>query len=103
MPNKISGYTPTDVVAPKGSVGSIAADKLQTESTAAATAAPAADQVTLTASARSLQKIEEAVAKTPVVNAAKVAAIQQSVQNGSYQIDAHSVAGKILSFESNLK
>jgi len=101
--NKISGYPPAEAIAPKGTVAAVATDKVQTESSAATTAAPAPDQLTLTSSARSLQKIEQAVAQTPVVNSAKVAAIKQSVQTGSYQIDANSVAGNILSFESNLK
>ncbi len=102
MTTKISGYPPAEAIAPKGTVAVPATDKTQAEASVA-TATPSTDQLTLTSSARSLQKIEQAVAKTPVVNAAKVAAIKQSVQSGSYQIDANSVAGNILSFESNLK
>lgn len=102
MSNKISGYTSTDAIATvKGSVGSHAADKPQPE--AGAPAAPAADQLTLTASARSLQQIEATLGKAPVVNSAKVDAIRQAVQGGTYHIDAASVAAKILSFESGLK
>jgi negative regulator of flagellin synthesis FlgM len=102
LTNKISGYPPAEAIAPKGTVAAPATDKTQTEASVAS-ATPSADHLTLTSSARSLQKIEQAVAKTPVVNATKVAAIKQSVQSGSYQIDANSVAGNILSFESNLK
>jgi negative regulator of flagellin synthesis FlgM len=49
-----------------------------------------------------LQKIGEAVAKAPVVNAAKVASVKQAVQSGNYQIDAGRVATKIVQFDSEL-
>ena len=61
------------------------------------------DHVTLTDSARALQKIEQAVAKTPVVNTEKVAAVKQAVGSGSYQIDPSRVADKLLKFQRGLK
>src|SRR5258708_40112402 len=75
--DKISAYSTAEPVAPiKGSNSNgVVADKAQGEAQAAGAAAPkTGDTVTLTHSARSLQKIEEAVAKAPVVNASKVAA-----------------------------
>ena len=104
MPNKISGYSATEPMAPiKGSNSNVVADKSQGEAaTAAASAPPTSDHVTLTDSARSMQKIEEAVAKAPVVNASKVASIKQAVQNGTYQVNAGRVADKLLQFESGL-
>jgi negative regulator of flagellin synthesis FlgM len=104
--DKISAYSTAEPVAPiKGSNSNgVVTDKPQGEAPAAAGAVPqSADTVTLTNSARSLQKIEEAVAKTPVVNAAKVASVKQAVNSGSYQIDAGRVADKLLQFESGLK
>jgi negative regulator of flagellin synthesis FlgM len=104
--DKISAYSTAEPVAPvKGSNSNgVVTDKPQGEASAAAAAAPqSADTVTLTNSARSLQKIEEAVAKTPVVNAAKVASVKQAVNSGSYKIDAGRVADKLLQFESGLK
>ena len=107
MPSKISGYKETQPLAPiKGPKSSPAAtDSASSEgSTAAsATASQSADQVTFTASARSLQKIEEAVAKAPVVNDAKVAAVKQAVNSGTYQIDTGRVADKLIQFERGLK
>jgi negative regulator of flagellin synthesis FlgM len=102
--NKISGLSTAEPIAPsKGSNNNaVVADKSQGEGTAAA-ATPSADHVTLTDSARSLQKIEQAVAKTPVVNADKVAAVKQSVSAGTYKIDAGRVAGKLLNYERGLK
>ena len=106
MTDKISAYSTAEPVAPvKGSnSNSVVADKSQGEASAAAAAtSQTGDTVTLTSSARSLQKIEEAVAKAPVVNASKVAAVKQAVQSGTYQINAGRVADKLLQFESGLK
>jgi negative regulator of flagellin synthesis FlgM len=50
-----------------------------------------------------LQKIEEAVAKTPVVDANKVAAAKQAISSGTYKIDAARIAGKLLNYERGLK
>ena len=106
MSNKISGFSAAEPVAPlKGSNSSSAvADKSQGEGSAASAAtSQTGDHVTLTDSARTLQKIEQAVAQAPVMNTTKVAAVKQAVNNGTYKIDAGRVAGKILQFESGLK
>jgi negative regulator of flagellin synthesis FlgM len=104
--DKISAYSAAEPIAPaKGSNSNgIAADKAQGEaSQAGSSASRSGDTVTLTDSARSLQKIEEAVARAPVVDAAKVAAVKQSIQSGTYRIDAGRIAGKLLNFERGLK
>jgi negative regulator of flagellin synthesis FlgM len=103
--NKISGYSTTEPVAPvKGSnSGTVVAEKSQNGPAASASSTQAADQVTLTNSARSLQKIEETIAKTPVVNTDKVASIKLQINSGTYQIDSGRVADKLLNFESGLK
>jgi len=103
--NKISGVSTTEPVAPtKGSgSNSVVTDKSQGEGSAPAASAPSKDHVTLTHSARSLQKIEEAVAKTPVVNADKVASVKQAISSGTYKIDAGRIAGKLLQYERGLK
>jgi negative regulator of flagellin synthesis FlgM len=106
VPNKIGGYSASEPLAPiKGSNSNGAvADKSQSDAAGTASStAQTGDHVTLTNSARSLQKIEEAVAKTPVVNDAKVAAIKQAVQGGTYRVDAARVADKLLQFENGMK
>ena len=108
MPDKISGYKATQPLAPiKGSKGSTSVADPSGSDAAAGAASTAAtqssDQVTLTDSARSLQKIEEAIAKAPVVDTAKVAAIKQAVSSGTYQIDTGRVADKLLQYERGLK
>ena len=105
MSDKISGISTAEPIAKPTGSGSngVVADKSQSEASASAAAAPPKDQVTLTDSARSLQKIEAAVAKTPVVNADKVASVKQAISSGTYTIDAGRVAGKILQYERGLK
>lgn len=103
MPGKISGFTTSEPLAPpKGSsTGGVVADKSQSD--AANVASQTGDHVTLTNSARSLQKLSEAVAAAPVVNAEKVAQVKQAVNNGSYQVNSGRVADKMLQFEKGLK
>ncbi len=107
MPAKISGYSTSEPLAPpKGpSTGGVAADKTQADAAAASSASTAqtGDQVTLTSSARSLQKLSDAVAQAPVVNAAKVSSIKQALANGTYQVDSGRVADKMIQFENGLK
>jgi len=103
--DKISGLSTSEQVAPvKGSnSSSVVADKPQGEGSGAASTSQTGDHVTLTTSARAIQKLEEAVAKSPVVNPEKVAAVKQAVNSGTYKIDAHRVADKLLKFERGLK
>jgi negative regulator of flagellin synthesis FlgM len=102
--SKISGLPTSEPLAPpKGSnTGSVAADKTS-DAPAATPSTQTGDQVTLTTSARSLQKLSDAIAQTPVVDAAKVASIKQALGSGTYTIDASSVADKMLQAERGLK
>jgi len=104
--NKISGYNSSEALTPaqNSSGNSPVAEKASTNTQAAnASAAPTADQVTLTGSARTLQKLSAALANAPVVDSAKVASIKQSVQNGTYTVDTGRVADKLLQYDGELK
>jgi negative regulator of flagellin synthesis FlgM len=103
--DKISGISTTEPVAKPtaSSSNGVVADKSLGEGSASAATAQTGDHVTLTDSARALQKIEEAVAKTPVVDANKVAAAKQAISSGTYKIDAGRIAGKLLNYERGLK
>jgi negative regulator of flagellin synthesis FlgM len=105
VPAKISGYSTSEPLAPlKGSnTGGVAADKSQSDTAAPSSTSQTGDHVTLTTSARSLQKLSDAVAQAPVVNSAKVSSIKQALANGTYQIDSASVADKMIQFENGLK
>ena len=104
MPSKISGLPTSEPLAPpKGSsTGSVAADKTA-DAPAASPSAQTGDQVTLTTSGRSMQKLSAAIAQTPVVDAAKVDSIKQALSSGTYTINASSIADKMLQAESGLK
>ena len=101
--DKIHGFNATAPV--KGSSGGVpVAEKNQAAAAnAVSNSAPSADHVTLTGSARFLQKLGEAVANAPVVNDAKVATVKQAVQSGNYKVDAGRVADKLLNFERGLE
>lgn len=69
---------------------------------AAATSAPKqtpADKVSLS---DTLAQLEQSLADVPVVDTAKVDAIKQSIEDGSYQIDSQELARKMIDFEGDL-
>ncbi len=106
MTNKISGYNPSEVLT--STVGNSpnvpVADKAAAGAAApSAPQASTADTATFTGSAQTLQKLASRLAATPVVNSGKVATIKQAVQNGSYSVNAGSVADKLLQFDGELK
>jgi negative regulator of flagellin synthesis FlgM len=103
--DKIGAYSGAEPLAPvKGSSSNgVVTDKSHGETSTASGSTPHGDTLTLTDSARSLQKIEEAVAKAPVVDAQKVAAVKQAIGSGTYKIDANRVAGKLLKYERGLR
>jgi negative regulator of flagellin synthesis FlgM len=104
VPAKIGGYSTSEPLAPpQGSSTGSVADKSQTDAATQSSTSQTGDQVTLTTSARSLQKLSDAIAQAPVVNSAKVSSIKQSIANGTYQVDSASVANKMLQFENGLK
>jgi len=61
-----------------------------------------ADTVSLTETSAQLRSIESSLAALPVVDTQRVEAIKQSIADGSYQIDAQSVADKLIDFEAIL-
>ena len=65
--------------------------------------APGSDTVSLTDSARLLQKLGENVANTPVVDSQRVDTIKQAVQSGSYEIDAGKITDKLLEIDRDLE
>ena len=59
-------------------------------------ASRAADQVTLSDSARSLASAQDAVRSAPDIREQKVAAIKQQVESGTYQVSARVLARKMV-------
>jgi negative regulator of flagellin synthesis FlgM len=60
------------------------------------------DTVSFTRSALLLGRLEELVASTPVVSNERVDAIRQALASGAYEVDAHTVADKLLRSENDL-
>lgn len=61
-----------------------------------------ADVVTLTDLASRLQKLTQSVADLPVADQKKIESFRQSIADGSYQVDSHTVAEKLASIEALL-
>ena len=95
MSNKITGYGPTATVVSGGSrtapVTGAGGDAPKTDAAQAPT-----DSVTLTTSARTLQKLGDAIAAAPVVDGAKVDAIKSQIAQNTYKVDSLKVAAKLL-------
>ncbi len=61
-----------------------------------------ADLLALTDKAQSLKELESEVARAPGFDSARVAELKQAIASGEYQVDAQSIAGKLLDIESRL-
>jgi negative regulator of flagellin synthesis FlgM len=65
-------------------------------------ASPTAEQADKVSLSETLAKLEASLAEVPDVNIAKVEAIKQSIDDGSYQIDSQELARKMIDFEGDL-
>jgi len=61
-----------------------------------------ADTVSITETSAQLRSIESNLASLPVVDTQRVEAIKLAIADGSYQVDAESVADKLINFEQIL-
>jgi negative regulator of flagellin synthesis FlgM len=67
-----------------------------------APAQPETDNVHLTDPARNMAALAQAVFDAPDVDTARVDTLQQSIQNGSYHVDAGRIADRLLQLEQEL-
>lgn len=72
-------------------------------SAGAGTESGSLDTLSLTGTAALMQRLDAAIAATPVVDMARVNRIQQAIANGTYEIDPARVAEKMLAFETALQ
>lgn len=60
------------------------------------------DSVHLTGDALQIHKLAAAVAQSPAVDVKRVAELRQAINNGSYVVDSHAVARKLLAVDGSL-
>lgn len=102
MADKINGqgYRPLDTT---GTSRKPSVQDGQAASRSAGTGTQATgDTVNFTRSGLLLGRLEELVTNVPVVNEERVDAIRQALASGAYEIDARSLASKLLEFEKGL-
>lgn len=95
MSNKIQGYGPQPGLVTGGKPAT-GVERASSDAQKVEKVQPTRDSVTLTDGAKQLQKLAEAVAAAPVVDDARVAAVKNAVDQGTYKIDAQRVADKLL-------
>lgn len=98
MSNKIDGFGQRPVQVDAGT----RPERAGRAGDASRESASAEDRVTLTESARLLQRLQEAVAAAPDTDAARVAALRDAVARGEYQVDAQRVADRMIALEREL-
>ena len=60
------------------------------------------DRISLTGQARQLQELEARLASQPVVDSQRVEAVRSAVENGTFTINPHRIADKLMSLEEAL-
>lgn len=63
----------------------------------------AADSLKLTGEATTLQAIERGLTGAPAIDAGRVQAVRESLQNGSYRIDPQAIASRMLELDRQLQ
>ncbi len=106
MADKITGYGGSGVdITSARSRGAVRNERAADDSKAAGgpvdSGAPAS-AVQLTDTATNLKQTEARLANTPDVDRARVDAVRQRVEAGSYQVNAGRLADRLLAFERDL-
>jgi len=85
---------PVDSVRPKPAISSSSSEN-QPSSTS--------DTVTVSATARHMADLQQAVNNVPDVDTNRVAAVHQALSSGQYKINAGKIADRIIQLESDLR
>ncbi len=92
MTIKIHDQSPPSLQVPKEGRGNIAEGRGKSPRAGE-------DSVSLTGQARQLKAIEEALAEQPDVDAARVAALREAIESGTYRIDIQRLAANLFRSE----
>lgn len=63
----------------------------------------AADSLRLTGEATNLQALERELSTAPAIDTQRVAAVRESLQNGSYKINPDAIASRMLELDQQLQ
>ncbi|HUO80433.1 MAG TPA: flagellar biosynthesis anti-sigma factor FlgM [Steroidobacteraceae bacterium] len=101
MTTKITGYgTPSTAVTGSSRTGGV--ERVAGDAPPSGPASPAGDSVTLTSSARTLQRLGDAIAASPVVDGNRVEAVKSQIAQNTYKVDSLKVAAKLLASDQEL-
>lgn len=76
--------------------------KLESDTTQVTSSDASTDSVSLSSQSRSIAKLEANLAKSSDVDMDKVASLKAEINEGRYQVDTESLAGKVFQDESIL-
>ena len=99
MPDPINGVT-TSLPLGVGNAGQSGAAQGAADTTAPQPVAPPTDQADVGQTEALLAQILQAANNAPGVDEAKVNALQQAIQNGTYQVDSLAIAKKLMGLDS---
>ncbi len=100
MSQKIEG-TPSAAVHSTAQIGGRIAPAGADRSKPVEAAAPS-DSVRLTGEATSLQAIQRELSTAPAIDTARVDAVKQALESGSYRIDPQNIANRMLDMDRQL-
>lgn len=99
MTNRIDTYAATAAGSVRSSVKSADATAKAGSSDAPVSNVARIDSAKFTPDAMQLQQLESSIAKIPVADNQRVAAVRSAIENGSYQVDSKAVASKMARME----
>jgi negative regulator of flagellin synthesis FlgM len=102
MPDAIRGVGTTDPITAPSSAQTGATNSAAATVATATQSSPGTDFADVTQTETLLQSIVAAATTVPGIDAAKVADLQQAIASGTYQVNAQSIAQKLVELDGQL-
>ena len=100
MPDPINGVT-TNIPLGVGNAGQAGTSQAVDNNATSQSAAPPTDQANVGQTEALLAQIIQAANSAPGVDETKVNALQQAIQNGTYQVDPMAIAKKLMGLDTS--
>jgi negative regulator of flagellin synthesis FlgM len=100
MPDPIQGVT-TSIPLGVGNTGQAGATQSADANATSPTVAPATDNADVGQTEALLVQIMQAANNAPSVDESRVNALQQAIQNGTYQVDSMAIAKKLMGLDGS--